>query len=423
MRGLTSFMLLLFLVSGSAIAADAPAPASTVAAATPVASEAPNPNQAASERLQRLLKLDYELFRAVTDGKVDEVKRLVNAGANPNTPSGAEKKRALNVAAAAGNKKIVEILLAAGADPNMRDGSGATAMVAAIVNDKGEVAKLIGAFRSGKITVEDLLKRTGVTIPLPPAPPVAKPAPSQIDAEIARLQDEIVQLKAKIAEADDAGTPLPVGAGTEPPSAARQLAPTTASVAPVPKGLTVSGSAFVIRQGGQSDILRGFHVTLIQETVPPQVLKKALTMVVLNYANKALDNLKRAADERKTWGFPPGSAWDPGEFAENEAKDAAGNAQKYYQILAKVGVPVYSAAALRLLGASGYVNVIRDFVQDLQIATTTTDVQGAYKFTNAPENAYIFAMFDTKDGFLLWAIPVKGDGSKDLFNDTALISK
>ena len=173
MKGLTSLVLLLFLACGSAIAADAPEPAPPVAAAPPIAAEAPKVNKAA---------LDDQLFRAVADGKADEVLRLVNAGANPNTPSGAEKKRALNVAAAAGNKKIVEILIAAGADVNAHDGARESPLIAAVRNDKQEVAKLIAAVRIGKIKVDDLRSVNGVTVPLPAAPAVAKPAPSQATA-------------------------------------------------------------------------------------------------------------------------------------------------------------------------------------------------------------------------------------------------
>ena len=367
MRALTSFVLLLFLASGSAVAADAPEPAPPVAAAPAVAAEAPKPNKAA---------LDDQLFRAVTDGNAAEVKRLVNAGANPNTPSCTEKKRALNIAAAAGNKEIVEILIAAGADVNVKDGAGHSAIVCAALNDRQEIAKLIGAVRTGKITVEDLRKSNGVTIPLPPAAAVAlaAPAPSPNPEtneyqELLKRMFEQVLIKGK-AVADAEGASLP-------------------------KVVNVSGSAYVVRQGGESDILRGLHVTLIRGTVPQAVLENALTMVARG---------EESASAR--WSDSSFERW----------------AELYSYFRAKVAGPGDSAAALALIEKRGYLDVVRYVVDSTQIAATTTDVQGAYKFTNAPENAYIFAMFDTKDGFLLWAIPVKGEGSKDLFNDTALVS-
>lgn len=291
--------------------------------------------------------------------------------------------------------------------------------------------------------------------------------PAQNESELAQLRAENAQLKAKIAKAEAMPSPPPpVQAAPEPPSPPQQFAPTTAPP-PVPKGVTLSGSAYVVRQGGQSDILRGFHVTLIQDTVSAEVLRNALLIVVQDYKSKASDKRKEAAKYRKE------SIEVLAKADDEDAKEFDGNAERYSQILAKVTGPADSAAALRLLGATCYVNtdpqkdqfrkqiadaeidgryashkisrmdadiqhmevanireptaearkqVVRDFVESIQIATTTTDVQGAYKFTDAPTNAYIFAMFDTRDGFMMWAIPVQGSGSKDLFNDTALVS-
>jgi len=421
MKGLTSLVLFLFLASGSAIAADAPEPTPPVAASPPVAAEAPKPNNAAQ---------DDQLFRAVTDGNAAEVKRLVNAGGNPNTPSGAEKKRALNVAAAAGNKEIVEILIAAGADLNAKDGAGHSAILCALLNDRQETAKLIGAVRTGKITVEELRKLSGVgvTVSLPPAPAVATAAPTQATA------GTIDKLKKAVAEAEDRlTTKARTIADSERALGGKLSQAEDSSDAPIWKAaevVTVSGSAYVVRKGGQSDILRGFHVTLIQNTVPPEVLKRALTTVVLNYNSEAVAKLKDAVFGLN---IPPGMEF----MRDSYEKEAIGNgfrlceeakalevmADTYSQIRAKVTGPVDTAVALRLLEKTHYVNVIRDFVEGVKIAATTTDVQGAYKFTNAPTNAYIFAMFDTEAGFLMWAIPVKGEGSKDLFNDTALVSQ
>ncbi|MCE5326078.1 MAG: hypothetical protein ABFD92_11535 [Planctomycetaceae bacterium] len=193
----------------------------------------------------------------------------------------------------------------------------------------------------------------------------------------------------------------------------------------VPKGVDVSGAAYVVRRNGQSDILRGFHVTLIQASAPAQVLERALTTVVQNCKSESVDWHKEAAEGRRKYGEMESSTDDndPDSYEKKCAKEADSKAEKYSQILAKVEGPVDSAAALTLIESTGYVNVIRDFVDNIKIAATTTDVQGTYKFTDAPTSAYIFAMFDTKDGFLMWAIPVQGSGSKDLFNDTALPSR
>lgn len=264
-------------------------------------------------------------------------------------------------------------------------------------------------------------------------------------SELARLRAENAQLNAKIAKTETAQTAQP-----------------TAS-SPVPKGVTVSGAAYVVRQSGQSDILRGFRVTVIQRTVPEKVYRKALTAVVQKYKNRVAELRKKAADG-KEFGQKPQKSYFWEQIKEVERKE-----QMYSRLLANVSGPVDSVDALKLIDKANeesltgrpienrelellsvkkaYLDdritklnseiqealladkrvtgdsehVLRDLVDSIRIVSTTTDRKGAYKFTDAPTNAYIFAMFDTADGFMLWAIPVQGSGSKDLFNDTALI--
>lgn len=61
------------------------------------------------------------LFRAITTGDTQAVKRLLAAGEDPNECYGEDDENALLVAAVEGRTEIAQLLLAAGADPNAQE--------------------------------------------------------------------------------------------------------------------------------------------------------------------------------------------------------------------------------------------------------------------------------------------------------------
>ena len=81
-----------------------------------------------------------DLIRAAEDGRLDLVRNLLKAGANPNAKSDGDVT-VLMWAAARGHVEVVKVLLEAGADPSIKDDDGKTA--AELAND--EVAKLLPA--------------------------------------------------------------------------------------------------------------------------------------------------------------------------------------------------------------------------------------------------------------------------------------
>ncbi|HLX94467.1 MAG TPA: ankyrin repeat domain-containing protein [Verrucomicrobiae bacterium] len=79
---------------------------------------------------------------AATNGDVEIVAALLEAGADPNRPDG-KQKPPLYRAASAGHTRVVEKLLQGGADPNAKDDVGYTAIIDAANWDDVEMLKLL----------------------------------------------------------------------------------------------------------------------------------------------------------------------------------------------------------------------------------------------------------------------------------------
>ena len=71
------------------------------------------------------------------------VQTLLQAGADPNKPFGALKMHPIQGAAASGSLDAVKELLAKKADPNLADINGGTALHAAVLYGKDDIAKLL----------------------------------------------------------------------------------------------------------------------------------------------------------------------------------------------------------------------------------------------------------------------------------------
>lgn len=91
-----------------------------------------------------------DLVAAAQAGDVERVAQLLRAGADPNVPVGEEGEHALHVAASGGTTEalaIVDLLLAAGANPRVRALDGATPLHYAAA--QGRLLAAVSLLRSG----------------------------------------------------------------------------------------------------------------------------------------------------------------------------------------------------------------------------------------------------------------------------------
>lgn len=86
--------------------------------------------------------LDGRLLIASAQGKTEEVKHLINEGANPNTAN-SDGVTPLMYAAQGGFAEIASLLIESGADVNARPDNEVTALHAATENDQFEIAELL----------------------------------------------------------------------------------------------------------------------------------------------------------------------------------------------------------------------------------------------------------------------------------------
>ena len=133
------------------------------------------------------------------------------------------------------------------------------------------------------------------------------------------------------------------------------------------KTSTISGGAWVIRAGGQSDLLRGFEIVLCKTGVDLE--------------------LKKAINDRE--------------------KETNGNKNK-------------SVGRVRL--PEGYhrldISKMRQTIAPYIIRTASTSIEGKYSLTDIPEGSYfLFAGYKSEFSVAYWLIPVSVDNGKDVHID------
>jgi ankyrin repeat protein len=143
--------------------------------------------------LQSLYSLDDELVDAVFLSDVDDVRALLQRGADPDARD-EEHQTLLATATQDGHRELVRVLLEAGADPNLRDGDGWTPLDVAVYRKALDLVWLLLDFGAdvnaqddlgisvlmravlasrGSAEIVDLLQRRGARTDLPNAPRAA----------------------------------------------------------------------------------------------------------------------------------------------------------------------------------------------------------------------------------------------------------
>ena len=88
-------------------------------------------------------KAGEKLFYAAAKGELGEVQRLVRSGVNPNGVTKDRKHVALSVAAKWGHIEVIRFLLSAGAEVNLREEDGETALFSAVSRGDDDIVKVL----------------------------------------------------------------------------------------------------------------------------------------------------------------------------------------------------------------------------------------------------------------------------------------
>jgi ankyrin repeat protein len=164
-KGHTEVVKLLEAASRGTSASEQKANTQTETSREPALSSPKAPTAHAQENVEPVpvssspstLSKEEQLMQAVEHGKIEDVKKLLAAHVNVNWQDPQYGYTALIEAASKGEKEIVQLLLDAGADINIRNKEGATALDRAKNNDRFSVIPLLTDL-TGKTPEELLMK-------------------------------------------------------------------------------------------------------------------------------------------------------------------------------------------------------------------------------------------------------------------------
>lgn len=245
----------------------------------------------------------------------------------------------------------------------------------------------------------------------PPSPPQLKPVlteprsdqvnPAQEAAEIAALCAENKRLRKDRESA------------TAPPPATLQTA-------------SITGSAWLSKNGGESDLLRGLHVQILAMHADPQAVGDSLREEAIAF--------DQAADEQDE--FSKGFREDD-EYGKKVVLEYKTQAKQYRDVAAFMRV---SAGKIRpnitlddaykvLVAAARFGSPsFKRVALAATVLDVKADVNGKYQLSQVPSgHYYLHALLDTKSFYAEWLIPIvvtpDADMKIDLDNDNAVLIK
>ena len=237
------------------------------------------------------------------------------------------------------------------------------------------------------------------------AQPSAVETPEQ--RELRRLREENERLRAQAARAAQ--------------SAQSPAAAAPASLEKPPKLTTISGSAWLTREGGDSDVLRGLRIRLLSSATPKEAVARSLQHNVKQWRDWEKfenDQAKQYANEE--------FMKDTVTAAHKEAADSESRAKAVEATISQLPATMDVRRAYSMaVDSSQYKVPSFDAVVDATaMYETKTDVNGKYTLRDLPVGSYYLqAEIDSSKHFVEWLIPILADGtdmSIDIENGTAI---
>ena len=221
----------------------------------------------------------------------------------------------------------------------------------------------------------------------------------------------------------------PVQAPAAPRAVTAQAPPIpgeTASPTP-PTTRSISGSVWLTKKNGSSDIMRGMTVAILQQTIEGKDVAEAMLLEVPKWEKLAKDYRDMAADCRKNMEKYEFSTGDWAKMAKDEEAEADKKdkmATKLREIASHPPAVYDTLEAYRLLKEGSTCQYLVGLpLSGIMVQSTTTNVDGKYRLTNVQAGKYYLYGISGSEAYVVeWIIPITvglQDVTLDLFNDNA----
>jgi TolA-binding protein len=264
---------------------------------------------------------------------------------------------------------------------------------------------------------------TSKTKPIATAPPITQkvttvdPLVEQLQSRINRLENENAQAISTVKEMQ-----IQIEQLKTQNSRTTQYQPAASVGAPAQTSTIISGAAWIVRQTGASDVLRGISVWVVRVNLP--------SSFVINGIEKSIpwweQDAKRNQDAAKP--YAKGGYIESSDSYKMYMDDAAKDNEKIQHLRGverSLPAIIETQKAFDILKDASWVGV-PNFSAPI-VAEGKTDVDGKYTISNLPVGRYyLYASMGDTSPYMDWLIPVQAVGGSikiDLYNDNAATLK
>jgi hypothetical protein len=191
---------------------------------------------------------------------------------------------------------------------------------------------------------------------------------------------------------------------------------------------TISGTAWLSRNGLTSDIQRGLTVSVIRWAVPRPAVAQSLEAEIAFLQNSAQRDDAVAAERRKIFAFAAGADYDPGKTYADSAAETRQKIADIRRVITQLPAEMAANEAHQLITTNAQYGIphFDPVVASNLVKQGKTDADGKYTIDGVPKGDYfLHAKIDTPSFFVDWIVPVHvaaGATVKvDLFNDNAAV--